>query len=449
MRLSRFVVVYRDVVAGEHVLYDVLSDRYVGVDGQALAAIARWAEAPPAAAERGSAAALRVLGLVVEGDTDDRRRLARAEAKARRGANDRTYVTLLPSLACNLACTYCLQKDTPAAERMDAATEAAAVAFVLGRVDAARSSRLTVSYIGGEPLTRKDLVLRTARRFGEAMRERRGAFDWELTTNGVELGPAFVRELHGCGPGAIKVTLDGGRETHDAARVRRSGAGTFDEIFANLVEVAGACPGVELRVGGNFREGQSDSYERLLDRLEQAGLRGRLESVRFKPVIDTGSCAPCARGAGTRELMQLARSVRRHGLSHAWDRDGADGLGACELHWDDAWTIDPAGRLYRCFAVAGRPEMAIGTVYDGIERLDPLLAGITGRPWERDPRCGECPFVPVCFGGCLGGAYLQSGRTGEVMCRREQFEETFREAVVRRYLAEFHPEAVSEGNRAA
>lgn len=438
-------MVYRDVAPGEHVLYDVLSDRSVGVDEAGLAAVARWADAAPSEAERESADALRDLGMVVDGAGEDASRLSLAEARAHQGAGSRTLVTLLPTLACNLACTYCIQKDTPEAEPMGDETEAATVAFVLGRVDAARSPRLTVLYIGGEPLARKDVLRRTARAFAEGMRARGGTFDWELTTNGVGLRPELVRELLACGPGAIKVTLDGHRETHDAARVRRNGRGTFDEIFDNLVAVAAACPEVELRVGGNFREGQEASYERLLDALERAGLRGRLASVRFKPVIDTRSCASCDGGAQADELVQLGRSARRRGLSPAPDRDGVDALGACELHWDDAWTIDPAGRVYRCFAMAGRAEMAIGTVFDGVRRPDPLLAG---RPWERDPRCGACPFISVCFGGCLGGAYLQSGRTDQVFCRREHFEATFREAVVRRYLAEFHPQS-SDVSRAA
>jgi uncharacterized protein len=131
--------------------------------------------------------------------------------------------------------------------------------------------------------------------------------------------------------------------------------------------------------------------------------------------------------------------VERSGLARAPEAYGIDALGACELHWEQAYTIDPVGRLYRCFAVAGRPELAIGTVRDGVSRPDPLVADA---PWRRDTRCRACPFVPVCFGGCLGGAYLGTGRAGEVLCRREHLEASFREEVVRRYLEEFHPEAL-------
>jgi uncharacterized protein len=437
VRLSRFIATYRDAVPGEHVLYDVIEDRYVGVDDRALAAIDRWRAAPPAGDERESAEALRAMGFLVESEAEDEARLSAAEARARRGPAGTTYATLLPTLACNLACTYCIQQDTPNT-RMDAETEEAAVAFVLRKVDEARSRRLTVHYIGGEPLTRKDLLLRTAARFAAAMRERGGTFDWELTTNGIGLRADFLKALLAHGTGSVKLTLDGDRETNDAARVWRSGQGTFDEVYGALLEVARECPGVSLRLGGNFRAGQEASYERLLDRLERDGLRGRLEAVRFKPVVDLApSCGSCAEGPGEAAgLVQLGSSARRRGLAREPHAAGIDALGACEIHWANAWVIDPDGLVYRCFSLAGHPEMAIGSVRDGAAGPDRLAAA---RPWASDPGCATCPYVAACYGGCLAGAYLATGRSGTVLCKRDWFEKSFREEVVERYLAEFHP----------
>ncbi|MFL5364998.1 MAG: hypothetical protein ACJ781_05920, partial [Myxococcales bacterium] len=56
------------------------------------------------------------------------------------------------------------------------------------------------------------------------------------------------------------------------------------------------------------------------------------------------------------------------------------------------------------------------------------------RPWQK---CGDCSYLPVCMGGCLGGKYLKTGRADEVACKLESFEQSFREAVTKRYLAEF------------
>ncbi len=442
MEISRFVVAYRNAVPGEHVLYDVVGDRYVGVDDGLLASIERWKTAVPATgAESEAQAALADIGFLVEGHDADEKRLAGYWRRAAQGMPGTLYVTWLPTLACNLACSYCFQKDHPATGHMSAEVEAATLDYVLRRVDRAGTPRLVVHYIGGEPLTRKDLLLRTAEALSRAMAARGGSFGWELTTNGVGLTPGLVNALLAFGEGTVKVTLDGDRETHDAARVRRDGSGTFDQVFSAMAAVARNCPGVKLRVGGNFVAGQAGSYERLLQRMEEAGLRGLVDQIRFKPVVDTdsaqGGCAGCATVAQEADtLVRIGRSVERRGLARQ-PLPFADSVGLCELHWDNAVVVDPAGRLYKCLEVAGRPEMAIGDVWAGAGRADPLLAG---RPWENHAPCRTCAYLPVCGGGCLGGRYLQSGHTGEVLCRLDHFEKTFREEIVNRYLAEFHAE---------
>jgi len=82
--------------------------------------------------------------------------------------------------------------------------------------------------------------------------------------------------------------------------------------------------------------------------------------------------------------------------------------------------------------------MALGDVFAEGARPDPLLAG---EPWKS---CGpDCPFVPVCLGGCLGGKVATGGRIGEAACDRPLLEDTFRREITRRYLEEFHPEEVN------
>src|SRR5207249_4011110 len=113
MKLSRFVVTWPDVRNGEHLLYDVLGDRYAGVDGRALAAIERWTQgAPPDGPdEEEAAAALREQGLLVADAAEDDARLRAHLDNAAEGIPGEMHVTLMPTLVCNLACTYCFQKD--------------------------------------------------------------------------------------------------------------------------------------------------------------------------------------------------------------------------------------------------------------------------------------------------------------------------------------------------
>jgi uncharacterized protein len=437
MHLSRFVLTYTDVRPGEHVLYDVIGDQYVGVDETTLAAARRWEhESPRDEGEREAQRALVECGILVESEGDDDARLRVFLERAREGIPGTMYVTLMPTLACNLACDYCFQKDHPAFNRATSHTEDSTVEWVLRKVDDAATPKLVVHYFGGEPLTRKDYLLRTAEIFSAAMRARGGSFSWEMTTNGIGLDLGFVRTMRGFGEGAIKVTLDGDKETHDTSRVYRGGKPTFDEILGNLVAVARAGTGVRLRLGGNFKPGQVGSYEKLILRLKALKLEGAFDLVRFKPVIDTddeaSTCTSCAsvEGEEAHAMQHLSRAVDASGLSMTRGEHQVP-VGPCELHWKNQYIVDPDGYVYKCPAIAGRSDLAVASVSKPGERTAPLLEL---RPWEK---CGDCPFLPVCVGGCLGGKFLQTGRMDEVFCRRTEFELAFKSEIAARYLAEF------------
>ena len=439
MRLSRFVVAYSDVRPGEHVLYNVLDDRYAGVDGTTRDALLRWTagEIPSSAEEREARDVLLEDGFLVEDRAADDRRLRAHLDAASEGIPGTLYVTLMPTLQCNLACSYCFQKEHPAFGKMSSATEDATLEWLLRRIDERGLSRLHVHYFGGEPTTRKDYCLRTAAALSTSMKARGATFTWEMSTNGVQLDAGFAREMESLGPGSFKVTLDGDKETHDRMRVYRDGRGSFDLIFENVAALARA--GSKVYVSGHFFPDQAASFEKLLDRLEQTGVSRLLAGVQFRPMVDTqrlgsGTCTGCSEKQETQTLVQLNKSIEKRGMTPAVSQGTTlEGLlGPCELHWKNNYTIDPEGRVYKCPAVAGLPGLEVAQVAaPSPERIAPLLEL---RPWEK---CGDCPYLPVCVGGCLGGKFLKTGRRDEVACKRDMFETSFRESVVHRYLAEF------------
>ncbi|HEY4885165.1 MAG TPA: radical SAM protein [Myxococcales bacterium] len=439
MQLSRFTVTYEGIRPGEHVLYNVLEDRYAGVDDLTLGALTRWGagEEPATAEERESQEILREDGFLVRERAEDDARVRAHLDKAREGIPGTMYVTLMPTLQCNLACNYCFQKEHPAFTKMSSPTEDATLEWILRQVDERGLSTLHVHYFGGEPTTRKDYCLRTAEVFSAAMKARGGTFQWQMTTNAIHLDVDFAKRMESFGPGAFQITLDGDRETHDRMRVYRDGRGTFDIIFDNVVALARA--GCKVFIGGHFFPDQAASFEKLLDRFEEVGVARLLAGVQFRPMVDTqqlsnGTCTGCSEKQETRTLVQLNKSIERRKLTPAAHKGTTlEGLlGPCELHWKNNYTIDPDGRVYKCPVVAGLPGLEVAQVASQApEKVAPLLEL---RPWEK---CGDCPYLPVCVGGCLGGKYLKTGRRDEVACKKDMFESSFRESVVHRYLAEF------------
>ena len=439
MQLSRFVVAYENVRPGEHVLYSVLEDRYAGIDDATLRAVARWSagEVPANAEELETQGVLVEDGFLVEGRGEDDARVSAHLDKAREGVPGTMYVTLMPTLQCNLACNYCFQKEHPAFTKMSSPTEDATLEWLLRQVDERRLHTLHVHYFGGEPTTRKDYCLRTAEVLSASMKARGGKFRWDMTTNGIHLDVEFAKKMESFGPGGFKITLDGDKETHDQMRVYRDGRGTFDVIFDNMVTLARA--GCKIFVGGHFFPDQAASFEALLDRFEKAGVGRLLAGVQFRPMVDTqqrskGTCTGCSEKQETQTLVQLNKSIERRKMAPAAHQGMTleSLIGPCELHWKNNYTIDPEGRVYKCPAVAGLPGLEVAQVASSApEKIAPLLEL---RPWEK---CGDCSYLPVCVGGCLGGKFLKTGRRDEVACKKDMFESSFRESVVHRYLAEF------------
>jgi uncharacterized protein len=439
MQMSRFVVSYKDVRPGEHVLYSVLEDRYAGVDDLTLRALARWSEgaAPADATELETQGILFDDGFLVRAREEDDEKLRAHLETASQGIPGMLYVTLMPTLQCNLACSYCFQKENPAFTKMSSPTEDATLEWILRQIDARALRHLKVHYFGGEPTTRKDYCLRTAEVLAASMAARGGTFEWQMTTNGVLLDVQFAKAMERFGKGQFKITLDGDKETHDKERVYRDGRGSFDVIFENVVALAEA--GCKVRIGGNFFPDQAASFEKLLDRIERSGVAQKLQGVRFKPIVDTqqmgtGTCTNCSSNQETTTLVQLNKSIERRKMAPAVFQGELleSMLGPCELHSKNNYTIDPEGNVYKCPAVAGLPDLAVTSVRSGAaEKIAPL---VELRPWEQ---CGDCPYMPVCVGGCLGGQYLKTHRRDQVACKKDMFEQSFRETVVHRYLAEF------------
>jgi len=120
-------------------------------------------------------------------------------------------------------------------------------------------------------------------------------------------------------------------------------------VFDNLVAVTHECRDVKVKLGGNFLPGQDASYVRLLDRLVEAGLKGLLEMVRFKPALEVGNhCDGCGPDTGEIDTMvALERMVAERGLGKVRPQL-IDVGGICELHWRNSWVIDPTGQIYKC-----------------------------------------------------------------------------------------------------
>jgi uncharacterized protein len=365
-----------------------------------------------------------------------------------RNDSEQLRVTVLTTLQCNFSCDYCIQGDhgdynkTAARMTLDVAERVAQ--WTEARMDETGAASFVLTLFGGEPLLNLPVAYYLSERLWRASQARGIRMQISVITNGLLLTPEVVDRLLPFGLSGVKVTLDGDRDTHNRMRPLRGGQGTFDRIIDNIRQVAGMC---RISIGGNFDEGSVDSYPALLDFLRVQEFGDKLVKVAFKPIIRetppekpkgfipltaigsqglNGSCMTSA-GSGSsacdscgvldEKMSVLREETKKRGFATV---DGVH-MGPCEIHKRHAHTIGPDGSLYACPGFAGNATESTGHI-DG--RADGWRRAAASR-FERIAAwkdCQDCPFIPVCAGGCSAAAYTELHDMNQPNCHRVSFE---------------------------
>ena len=389
-------------------------------------------------------------GFIVESRDSDRRQLEEFFRNVRHNG-EQLRVTVLTTLQCNFACDYCIQGDhgdyNRHAAKMSLETAGRVAEWAERRLDALGSSSFVLTFFGGEPLLNLPVLFYLAERLHAACEARGVAMSVNVITNGLLLTPEIVDRLAPLGLNAVKVTLDGDRETHDRMRPLRGGQGTFDRIIQNVRAVAGRC---RISIGGNFDESSVDSYPALLDFLREQEFADRLAKVAFKPVIrppqpaqPKGLIPLTAVGAEGKPLNGACMTSAGTGVSSACDTcnfldekmtylreetmrrgfptlDGVH-MGPCEIHKQHAHTIGPDGSLYACPGFAGEAAQSTGHI-DGRQEEWRLRSAARFEALAAWKECNDCAFIPVCAGGCATAAHTELHDMNKPNCHKSSFE---------------------------
>lgn len=347
--------------------------------------------------------------------------------------------------ACNLRCTYCYEgAGIHLHGTMDQNVADAAVAMVLQQVKERNCQYLEVGFFGGEPLLTPDLILYIVTKFEEqAPAGVRVGFS--ATTNGTLLSDEIIDFFAAHRGVGVQVTLDGPKEIHDARRPYAGGKGSYNTILANIKK-AQEKMFVSVRI--NLDRDNAAFAPALLAELAQQGFARWRAAIDLQPVEDiTSSCAGYAgvclsppEFAGTvvplyEKALQLDIPVVLPAVIHA--------PFYCQASFPGVFFIDPAGGLYKCAGVVGRPEFAVGNVLSTPPFDHKLEHWVKRQALDWAP-CAECDMIGFCGGGCMVRSFEKTGNWHSSVCPFKKFHF---EDMVRFYvrLKEQHPEKWRRG----
>ncbi|MEZ5143512.1 MAG: radical SAM protein [Acidimicrobiales bacterium] len=316
-----------------------------------------------------------------------------------RWRSDTLGLTVVTSQGCNFACPYCFEDKRPSV--LKPAVADAVVGIVEDSLPSIR--RLSLTWMGGEPLLGKGPLLALSERLIEVCRRHDKEYRASIITNGWHLDGATAAALAAARVGWAQVTVDGPPDVHDRTRPHATGGPTFERIVANLGEAADH---LDIHVRVNVDTTNAHRVDELLALLAAAGLTGRIQVALGRITDATGNPAAPLASYGTACLtasqfgeLELAFTAAAEVYGFAAPSPPRPMGSPCTAVRAKEIVVGADGEMWKCWDDIGAPDQVIGTVFDYTVTNERLDRWFTYHPAD-EAQCSTCIAMPVCMGGC-------------------------------------------------
>jgi len=430
---------------GTWLMYNLLSKGFAVIRPKDVASIKRILDDPTQMPNNSEAYRAKLeRGRFVIDDKVDELAILKALYNQLRFDNTRLHLVVFPTMDCNFECSYCFQRQLKQIGYRLGGTMSESVARALrGYVSKTvpRMERLTVDWLGGEPLLALSLVVRLSHEFRNQCEDGLCTYRAQITTNGYDLIEDACDKLYRAGITSAMVTLDGPPEMHNARRPLRGQRPTFGTIVQNLRWAVECFDRVRIRT--NVDQENARHLHELLDLLAQQGLnRPKVSVVYAMTSLDSHLVADlCVASDQVFTSAVLAAAQHAYELGFSVPIQDKETTVNCWAITKNTYTVTPTGDVYKCGSFAGDTALRDGFLDTNEEDIKLTYNAVEWLAWDpfEDSGCRECRMLPICLGGCPYDQVMAKMRGEErPMLRRSRVEDCARWNTKRLELALLH-----------
>lgn len=365
------------------------------------------------------------LGFVVPRDEDEYRR-ERQRFLATRSSKDKFLLTIAPTMACNLRCSYCFQQGLIRNRSMSPDIQRGLVEFVRQKIEG--SKLLMVQWFGGEPLIAYETILSLSDAFQEMCDELGMTYYAEMLTNGTLLTSKIIESFARISLKAIQIPLDGKPETY--AKRKQVPLDQAEAFYRFMVEhiqsIVDTIGSVTIRI--NVDRNNAGEGKQVVALFKKHGIMDPRIDFRLgfintsRGIID---CVPhdCFSHTEFADLEQEFREFLAeegymvYGMLEPLDYP-------CIAALQNAYTVDPQGRIGKCIPATGIQQSVFSCIYPNDIQRTLRETSLRDAPYSQfDPfdcqACRGCKLLPVCLGSCPkmhepGGTFVCAKKEGLV-----------------------------------
>jgi uncharacterized protein len=333
---------------------------------------------------------------------------------------------LIPTYACNLACTYCFQHGIDGRPQM-ISKETVDSFFDYARVEFADAKvKPFITLFGGEPLINS----KAQREIIEHIVDHCVAENYEISavTNGYDFAE-YVDLLSRAKIKEIQFTLDGSETVHDKRRMTANKKGTFDRVIKGMEKAVAL--GVPINLRSVIDKENVDDLVALAQLMDDRGwldLPPQLFKTQIGRNYELFECYEKPQHLFTQvELWAyVAKLAEANPVLKKFHRPDFMGIrylvdtGEMYLPSFDTcpaakteWVFDLYGDIYGCTASCGREDYKLGTFWPEVTKNEEAIQTWKNRDVTNIETCKECKYDIVCGGGC--GVVAANRHDGEIL----------------------------------
>lgn len=315
-------------------------------------------------------------------------------------------LVIIPTRACNMQCVYCdFGRPGASAQTLDPGLACKLIDATVARLTSMSHAMLRIHFFGGEPLSARRCI-ETVVHYARMVCARKALTPWfEITTNGLFDSTAipFIGDYID----NVVVSLDGPEAFHDFTRRRKSGAGTYAAIAANIRQLSRFPVELSVRTCITNR-----SVEAIADIASHLCSEFEFDVLCFEMLApneeshDAGLSPPdpdrFAAGVLEAEALAAAHGVR---VVHSQSELTSPRTTSCPVG-RGTLMLNPDGRLTACYLETERwTERGIDPVLGRVDpvsgpMIEPEKSATILQLVQSKPRCARCFCRHTCAGGC-------------------------------------------------
>jgi len=356
-----------------------------------------------------------LLGILVRDDTDESFIMNIIRNRSVFASSDAINIFIYPTQQCNANCHYCYQREEKRT-KMTKNTAEDVIRYIIGNVTL--EDEIILRWFGGEPLLAPEIIdyisESLAKHFDNKLR-----FSSIITTNGYEITDDLIsRAKEKWNTRKFHIPIDGYRSEHNSRKGFSSkGVDAYQKLLTDIKKIIDN--GIFVMCRLNFDKKNLHQFSDILNDLlpfrDSNILHVYPTTIRrlFGQPLDD-FILPSDYGwyydFVYRKMFAYGYFNSIHQILPLRRR------GNCMAGLMNAVIINAEGNLFKCLQYSTDEKYKIGDCKTGIIFDQNNLAWLDVS--IKEPECKECPYLPLCNGGCK--SYRSLNRPEISPCVREK-----------------------------